>query len=274
MSRRLLIAVAALAVAVMGTVAVFAYARGADRRALLGQQAVSAYIVRKDVPAGTTAGKALDDGLIVKELVASKGVPEGALTDVDHAYEQLVATSDLQPGELVLRSRFGTQAAANGRLLVPDGRMAVSVSLDDASHVGGFVGVGSHIAVFDTFNVQEADKKSQTPAGDHLQDRHEFIRATRLLVPDVEVLAVGATTTKSSADPSEESQGSDMQNAASSSPTTTSLLVTLAVTQAEAQRVIHAVRTGTITFALLGPDGAATPGAGVDDRGLFTGIKP
>ncbi len=273
MSRRLLVATAALTLAVMGTLAVFVYARGADRRALTGQQTVTAYVVRKSVPAGTTARKALRDGLIVKELIASKGVPEGALTSVDGATSSLVATSDMQPGELVLQSRFGTQAATNGRLIVPEGKMAVSVTLDDAAHVGSFVGVGSHIAVFDTFNAQESDKNSRTPAGDRLQDRHEYTRATRLLVPDLVVLAVGATTTRSAAESSQDSSGGlRMQNA--SSTTTTTVLVTLAATQEEAQRVIHASRTGAITFALLANGETATPGPGTDDRRLFTGTTP
>lgn len=272
MSRRLIAGITALALAIVGTAAVFAYARGADRRALQGQQVVSAYVVRKDVPAGTTARKAIDDGLIVKELIASKGVPEGTLTAVGPTNDQLVATSDLQPGEIVLSARFAAQAATDGRLIVPDGKMAVSVSLDDASHVGPFLAVGSHIGVFDTFNVLESYTKDQTPAGDHLQDRHEFLRATRLLVPDAEVLAVGATTTKATADQSKDSSGSNLQNV--SSQTTAALLITLALTQDEAQRVIHGEHTGTLTFALLAADGTATPGAGVDDRRLFTGIKP
>ena len=84
MSKRILFGIAAVVLAAIGTTAVLAYARGADRRALEGQQAISAYVVRKDVPAGTTARKAIDDGLIVKELIASKGVPEGALTGGRH----------------------------------------------------------------------------------------------------------------------------------------------------------------------------------------------
>jgi pilus assembly protein CpaB len=270
MSKRVLVGVAALLLAAIGTTAVLFYARGADRRALAGQQAISAYVVRKDVPAGTTARKAIDDGLIVKELIASKGVPEGALTSVDTAYEALVATSEMQPGELVLQSRFGTQASVDGRLLVPEGKMAISVAMDDPSHVGPFVTVGSHVAVFDTFNVQES-AKTLTPAGDHLQDQHGYTRSTRVLVTDVVVLAIGATTTKPSADNSKGSDG-DMQNA--SNDTTVTTLITLSVTQDQAQRIIHAERTGTMTFALLGADAKPTPGNGVDDRRLFTGVTP
>jgi len=266
MSKRILMGIAAVVLAAVGTVAVLAYARGADQRALEGQHAISAYVVRKDVPAGTTARKAVDDGLIVKELIASKGVPEGALTSVDASYENLVATSDMQPGEMVLQSRFSTQAAVDGRLVVPDGKMAISVALDDASHVGPFLTVGSHIAIFDTFNILATHGPAATPAGDHLQDQHNYIRSTRVLVPDVVVLGVGTTTTSSTND---KTKNSDMQMA--SQDTSVSALVTLAVSQDQATRIIHAERTGTMTFALLGDDAAPTVGQGVEDRLLFNG---
>jgi pilus assembly protein CpaB len=144
----------------------------------------------------------------------------------------------------------------------------VSVALDDPSHVGPFVAVGSHIAVFDTFNVLAFRGAAAAPAGDHLQDQHQYVRSTRVLVPDVVVLAVGATTTKPSSDNGKNS--SDMQTAANDTTVTT--LVTLAVTQDQATRIIHAARTGTMTFALLGADAVPTVGVGVDDNRLFNGV--
>jgi hypothetical protein len=46
MSKRILAGLAALFLAVVGAVAVLAYAHGADRRALKGQEAIGAYVVR------------------------------------------------------------------------------------------------------------------------------------------------------------------------------------------------------------------------------------
>jgi pilus assembly protein CpaB len=265
MSRRIVAAIAALLIAVVGSVAVVAYARAADQRALAGQEAVRAYVAAKEVPAGITAGQAVKDGLIVQQLIARKGVPEEALTAVPAEYAQLVATSAIQPGEMVLRSRFAAHGAAQGVLPVPTGLLAVSVSLDDPSHVGSFVTVGSKVAVFDTFNVQEADKSDLTPAGDHLQDNHGFTRATRLLLPSVEVLAVDDSITVTNRSESEDKPAG--LGAAALQQTTT--LLTLAVTQDQAQKLVHGARTGTLTFALLGPGAHATPGDGVNDRNLF-----
>jgi len=165
MTRRIVAAVVALLIALVGAVAVVGYARAADERALAGQEAVRVYVARREVPAGTTAAKAVDDGLIVQELIARKAVPQDALTEVDQGYGQLVATSTLQPGELVVRTRFGARGTTTGALLVPEGLFAVSVALEDPAHVGPFVTVGSHVTIFDTFNIAENDPTRTTPAG-------------------------------------------------------------------------------------------------------------
>jgi pilus assembly protein CpaB len=263
MSRRALAVIAAILIGIAGTTTVALYARQADARALAGQEAVRVYVVAKEVPAGTTAAEAVEDGLITQELIARKAVPDDALTAVDGGYGQLMATAALQPGSLVLRPSFASRPATQGTLVVPKGQLAVSVALDDPSHVGAFVAVGSKVAIFDTFNVQESDKAGQTPAGDKLADRHEFTRSTRLLLQEVEVLAIGATTDAPSSKPD------DGEAVVEEPAADQKLLVTVAVSQAEAELLIHGSRTGTLTFALLGPDTKAQPGQGIDDRHLF-----
>jgi pilus assembly protein CpaB len=275
MTRRLLAGVTALLVALCGVVSVVAYARTADRRALAGQQAVRVFVAVRGVPAGTTAGTAVAQGLIVPELVARRAVPDGVLTSIEGGYDQLVATSAIQPGELVFRARFAARGTTRGALLVPEGLLAVSVALDDPAHVGPFVTVGSKVAVLDTFNVRETgaspsggagrpgDPAGDLPAGDPRMDQHEYVRATRVLVPSVEVLAVGTSTT--TVTPPASADGKAASGGAGEVT-----VFTLAVTQAQAEVLVHAVRTGTLTFALLGPGSGATAGPGVDDRSLFT----
>jgi pilus assembly protein CpaB len=151
--------------------------------------------------------------------------------------------------------------------------LAVSVALPDPAKVGQFLVVGSRITVFDTFNVQEADTKDITPAGDHIQGKHENTRATRVLLPDVEVLAVGqTTTTPAAAGP----QDAKVQNA--SAETTqeqaATALVTVAVTQAEAEKLIHGIQTGTLYLGLHGTDTSVKITKGVDDRSLFQEVAP
>ena len=267
MTRRIVAAAVAVVLALVAGVAVLLYVRTADARALAGQQAVKAYIASDSIPAGTTLQQALDDGLLRPELVALKGVPAGALQDRD-IEDGLRAVGDISAGEIVLADRFGDEVAVAGRLVVPEGKLAVTVELTDPAKVGQFLVVGSRITVFDTFNVQEADPDGVTPAGDHLQDRHEYTRATRVLLPEVEVLAIGQTTTKQTISDS----GADTEQTAVQQPVTTTqtvTLVTVAVDQSQAEKLVHGIHTGTLYFALRGTDLEIVPGAGVSDRGLF-----
>jgi pilus assembly protein CpaB len=261
MNRRAWAVVLAVVLAVLGTFTVFVYVRNADARALAGQEVTDVYVAVKDVPAGTTAQSAVDDGLMVKQEIAAKGVPQDALTTVDSANADLVATSDIQSGEIVLSQRFATTAAAPGTLALPDGTMAVSVALADPAHVGTFLEAGAEVTVFDSFNVAE-NKPGLSPAGDHLQDNHDYTRATRVLLPRVTVLAVGATSTTSSTD----SQSSNQDSSQASQLVT---LVTVAVTQDQAEKLIHGAQTGTLYLGLLNSQSKVDWGNGVTDRNLF-----
>ncbi len=265
MARRILAAAAAVVLALVAGSAVFLYVRTADARALAGQQAVKTWIAAEPVPAGTTLRTAIDDGLIRPELVALKGVPAGALQDRD-LDDDLRATADIVPGEIVLAERFDDEVAVEGRLVVPEGKLAVTVELTDPAKVGQFLDVGSRITVFDTFNVQEADPSGTTPAGDKLQDRHEYTRATRVLLPDVEVLAVGQTTTKQT---TAETALAEEQPTVTATTTQTVTLVTVAVDQAQAEKLVHGIHTGTLYFALRSGDIEVVTGEGTDDRRLF-----
>ncbi|MFI7586092.1 Flp pilus assembly protein CpaB [Spongisporangium articulatum] len=261
MSRRVLTVLAAGTVFLLGVVLVVAYARGADRRALAGQQAVSVYVAVDDVPAGTSAASAAAQGLIRRELVARLGVPDGALGEIGPDYGQRVATSAIPAGELVLRERFSVPGTTPGGLAVPEGMVAVSVALTDPSHVGSFVTVGARVAVYDTYNVLGSGNR--TPAGDHLAERHEYRRATRVLLPDVEVLAVGTSSTTVAADGAPDAAAPDA--AAQQQPADATTLFTLAVSPADARRLVHVTLTGTLTFALLGPRADVGSGTGADD---------
>lgn len=265
MTRRILAAAAAVVLALVAGGAVFLYVRTADARALAGQEAVKTWIAAEPVAAGTSLKSAIDDGLIRPELVALKGVPAGALQDRD-LDDDLRATGDIVPGEIILADRFDDEVAVEGRLVVPEGKLAVAVELTDPAKVGQFLNVGSRITVFDTFNVQEADPTGNTPAGDRLQERHEFTRATRVLLPDVEVLAVGQTTTKqTTVDPALAAEPAGVTQTA----TQTVTLVTVAVDQAQAEKLVHGIHTGTLYFALRSGDIEVVVGEGTTDRGLF-----
>ncbi len=264
MSRRVILIGATLLLAVLGTGSVLLYVGRADARALAGKQAVTVLLAAKKVTAGTSAGDAERTGLLRASVMPAETVPADAVTVVTDDLSALVAGGDIQPGQLLLRPMFVATQPRSGGLPIPDRKIAVSVSTTGAQRAAGFIQPGSTVAVFDSFNV--LDGKGRTPAGDGLQKQHDYNQATRLVVTGVEVLAVGPPTAGSEGvDVAEAGAGLASKSGAGGDV----VLVTLALTQAEAEKVIHVAQTGSVYLALLTDQSVTAPGTGVDNRTVF-----
>jgi pilus assembly protein CpaB len=271
MKRRILAVLCAFVLAVVGSLAIVAYVRAADDRAVAGREAAWVLVATQRIPAGTTAARVRADALVERIVMPAGTVPADALTTLDASLDGLAVTADIQPRQLLLRGMFDEPAQVRGGLSLPAGKVAISVEMTAAGRVAGFVRPGSTVAVFDTFTVQEGS--GRIPAGDGLASRHDYNHATRVLLPRVEVIAVGergtadvATSAPTGAATSGAAAGGTTGGTAKGGAT---VLVTVAVTQAEAERLIHATQTGTLYLALLDETSAIEPGAGVDNNSLF-----
>jgi Flp pilus assembly protein CpaB len=267
MSRRILAVMVALALAVLGCLAVVAYVRGADRRALAGQEAAWVLVATKRIPAGTTAADVRDRGYVERVAMPAATVPKDAMAKIDAALDSLALTADVQPRQLLLGGMFDEATRTSGGLALPEGRLAVSVEMSAAGRVAGYVRPGSKVAVFDTFTTQEG--RGRIPAGDGLSVRHDYNQATRVLLPRVEVIAVGERGTTGAATSATTNDAVATDTKATSTKGAATMLVTVAVTQQEAERLVHAAQTGTLYFALLDDTAKIEPGAGVDNNTLF-----
>jgi pilus assembly protein CpaB len=272
MGRRVIAIIIALVVAVFGTFGVVAYAQGADSRAVAGQATQEVYVATGEVPTGTSAAEAVAQKLIVRQRVVTRGVPVGALKDVGTVTGGLVATSAIMRGEIVIASRFGTVANQAQSKAVPVGKLAVTIELSDPSRISPLLAPGSHIVVYDSFNVRDAKAGDPLPDGAHLSDQAAGVRSTKVLLEDVEVIAVGDTTTlpaptpKPTAD-SDRNSAKDRLTAARAE--VSKALVTVAVTPEQAVRLIHAVQTGELYAALRGVDVKVNPQAFTDDNSVL-----
>lgn len=248
MSRRVVVVAVALLLGVVGTTAVAAYVKSADARASSAQQTVQVFAAKALIPAGTTGVAAEQQGLVVQQQVPIKLVPSGAVTDLN-SVAGLVAINDI-PAQQVLLAQLFTTDRRGGALTVPDGRMAVTVELKQLTQrVAGFVTPGSEVAVFDNYGATAAPSGSSagTSAGSSSGV------TTRVLIPRVEVIAVGPNAlTKSQTDPA-----------------VTTTLMTLALNQKQSEQVIRAAQTDELYFALLTPHSKVTPSAGINATNLF-----
>lgn len=254
--RGLLLALSVL-LALAGTSLVAAYVKGADERALAGQQAVTVLVAKDTIAAGTAAEQASRSGLITSLRVPMQAVPPGALTDLMGVGKK-VATSEIVAGEMLLEARFADQQTV-GVLAIPGTKIAVSVELNDPARVAGFVIPGSEVAVFNTYEAPAAPDDG-TPAAATKE-------VTNLLLPRVTVIAVGTTTVRQ---PTKEQAAA--QTADTEAVNTT--VLTLAVTQQDAARLIQAVQTGKVYFGLLSPGSETGPSVPVDNTTPIVATTP
>ena len=254
MNRRVLGILLAIVLAVVGTGAVLFYVNLAENQVAEGQEAVHVLVASARIPAGTRGDRIRTKKLIEEIVMPLASVPDDALTTVPGELDALVVTSDVQPRQLLLRGMFAAATKLSGGLTVPDKMLAVSVKLEVEEEVGGFVRPGAQIAVFGTYKL--ADKAYKDATG-------EENRGTRLLLPRTEVLAVGAYGQDGV------TSGQPIDDRGANPTGDVTLIVTLSVNQADAERLIHSSRIGELYAALLSDSSEVRPGAGVDSRSLF-----
>lgn len=150
MNKRVIAAVAAGVLALLGILVLVLYAQGANDRAFDGAKLVPVVRVTQDVKAGTTATDLADQVEVVK--LPDESVPSGALTGLDQV-SGMSTNASLQAGEVLLKSRFaapGDAAGGAGDNAVPKGLQEVTIALDAERSVGGTVKAGDTVGVIVT----------------------------------------------------------------------------------------------------------------------------
>jgi len=260
LKRRVLTVALAILLAVLGTSGVLAYVHKADSRALDAMKPVSVVVAQGQIPAGTSASAAQQQGLLRSERLPASSVPANAVRSITPELGALVMSAQVPAGQLLLRPMLVTsaQATATGALAIPTGMVAVTIPLCVSEAVAGYVQPGSHVAVFDTYPVKKASlQESCNQSGESHQAEGPGAVVTRIVLPRVLVLATGqaaasgttgTSTTASSGVFSHNSQADPPASAPSGS-----VMVTLAVSQANAERLILITRAGLPYLALLTP---------------------
>jgi pilus assembly protein CpaB len=241
----MLTAALAFLLAVLGTIGVLAYVRQANIRALNGMKAVSVLVAKDGIPSGTTASSALRDGLLAQQRLPASSVPPNALHSIA-GLGSLVTSSAMQPGQLLLRLMLVQKAQATAGIAIPLGKMAVTVQLCVPEAVAGNVKAGSSVAVFDTYTKSGGQITAQANcSGPHEQQAAPQSVHTQLVLKKVLVLSIGQV----SAGGLNGAVASVAAAAAGASQN--EVLVTMAVDQADAERLIQMTETGLPYLGLL-----------------------
>lgn len=243
MDRRRVLLIAAAVVALLGTALVFLYVRGADSRAEERFATVDVLKAVAPIEPGEKIDEAAANGKLALQPVTQTDLIPNYQTDIE-SLTGLVATTRIYPGEQIISDKFGSEAQAESPLQIPEGMLAVSINLTDPARVAGFVNPGSEVAVF----LNGTDAGTGQPF-------------TRVLLPRVTVLGVGSTTPTTTTTTTAEGDQTTEQL-----PRT---LMTLAVDQKQAQKVLFASSNGELLLGLLTGNSTIRPDAGTTAADLF-----
>ncbi|GAB2625698.1 hypothetical protein Aab01nite_16040 [Paractinoplanes abujensis] len=254
MRRRLVLLGVAALLALLSAVAVVAYARGADRRAVEGKKGTWVLLATATIPSGTTGAQIRSKRLVRQVLMPAETVPSGALTKLDSALDLRKLNADLAPDQMLLSRQFEVAvkptASPAPTFKVPADRLAVSVQLGVAPQVAGNVKRGDRVAVFLTTPKQDTDSNPQK---------------TSVLLPKVTVLSVGESTEPAQAPVVVQKSGAAaVMSSAVPSPSVGSTeqliryVVTLAVTAEQAEELVNGYNRGLLHLGLLGAKATVT----------------
>jgi pilus assembly protein CpaB len=280
LKRRVLTVALAIVLAVLGTAGVLAYVHKADSRALDAMKPVTVVVAQGQIPAGTSASSAQQQGLLRSERLPASSVPPNAVRSITPALASLVVSAQVPAGQLLLRPMLVTsaQATATGALAIPAGMVAVTIPLCVSEAVADYVQPGSHVAVFDTYPTKKVNlQETCSQSGQSHQAQGQGAVITRIVLPRVLVLATGqaassgatgTTGTTGTTGATTTASGGAFSSASQADPapaSTGAVMVTLAVSQANAERLIVITRAGLPYLALL---------TSSSQTGFDTGLQP
>ena len=235
MRSRIVIIVVALVLG--GTAAVFAaqYLNSARSQIQSGARPVEVLVAQQDIPRGTPAEELFQKKLVAREDIPQQFVASGAISSARVIDGQVLAVP-LSDGEQLTVGRFQFPSQAGLAYNVPEDYVAISIPVDDVSGVSGFVKPGDNVALMATVK--------QTAAGASA-DGGVPEQVTKTLVPKARVLAVGTSVGVEQPQEAEE-DGNVLASTSTSRPAQDSPgTVTLALSPADAERVVFAQNEGS-----------------------------
>ncbi len=246
MDRRKILLILAAVVAALGTMLVWLYVRGAEGRAQEQFDTVKVIVATQDIAAGESFTAASQAGKFEKRDVPQNMRLTGAQTDLN-GLDGKVALTPIYTGEQVISAKWGGTGDVDVTakvIAIPKGKVAVSVNITDAARVSGFVTPGSEVAVLVAVD-GDSGKKGYT----------------HTLLSPITVLGVGDTSTITSTKTSK-----DGESTTEPIPQT---LVTLAVTQHQAEQLLWAASYGELSFALVNKNSELGSTPRVAEQNLF-----
>ncbi len=214
--------IAAVALALLGTLGLVAYVHSAKDRAVAGEQRVDVYVTTTKIAAGTHANRLADK--VKREQVPAKVRATDAVTRLKDLSGS-VTSVDLVAGEQLVKSRFVARGDLATKLqsstATPDGYFQSTVLLEPEQALGGQIRAGQRVAVVG----MDTHEAAPGPAA---------VIARNVLVTSVQI---------------DGDRGEGAQKKQVTDAPTGKFYVTLALTQPDLERLVSSVNDGKVWLA-------------------------
>jgi pilus assembly protein CpaB len=259
--RRVAGIVGAVAVAAIGTILLVGYVRGAEDRALAGEELANVLVVDQPIAKGTPANTLTRS--VRTERVPAKVLAAGGVDDLT-TLGDLVASMDLLPGEQLVASRFvAADELQDSRIEAPADELEVTISISPERALGGQLSPGDLVAViasFDPFELNTFEPSGLAPGetidpnelflGSSTTDQSQLPKSPttthlilhKVLVTSVQVEQLPRTDT------------TDRPDGSPALAPTGNLLITLAAGPQDVERIVFTAEHGFIWLAAEGAD--------------------
>lgn len=232
MKSRLVAGLAAVVLAIIGAVLTFSYAQGADQRAVQNLDPVDVLVVKTAVPAGTPV-ESLKASVALEKLPGT-AVAKSALKTLDDSAGK-VTSIGLVVGEQLVSERLVApeDLTSPGSVQVPAGMQEVSFQVEPQRVVGGRIAAGDHVGIF----------ISMAKGGIEAKPDKE---TTQLAIPKVLVTAVQRAPEAAAKSAAPSGSATSGTNPTDTALPTGSLLLTVAVSDIDASKIVFASEYASI----------------------------
>lgn len=227
MRQRIIVLIVAIFFGLAAAFMVTSYANRAAERAIARTKTVKVLTASFNVPVGLTLDELRARNLVKYKKIPKEFVAEGAVTAKKTLGKKVLAVG-LSPGEQLTAGNFSVSKDAGLAFTVPENMVAVAIPIDDMKAAGNLVKVGDYVNVVGTAK--------------NTDDRE----LTKTILQKVQVLAVGTNMENRRG-----SQTSSIPEAASSENNKNGKTVTLALSQADSEKLIFMQDQGRIWLTLL-----------------------
>ncbi len=177
------------------------------------------YAARLEIPARTVIK---DDMLVIVQLPKDSQIIMG-LSDMSQIVGKMTKERIIK-GEAILQDRLYTGEKTNMAFLVPKGKRAVTIGVNEVTEVADFIIPGDNVDVIATFEESSVEIEGR---------KIYYPKLTKVILQNVQVLGVGQSM---------QVKKEEKEKLASS--------VTLAVTLEEAEKLVLADESGVLRLAL------------------------